>query len=282
MLEKFKTAQELAEKENNIVNSFTHNWIDIAVVLAIIIIAVVIINLIERKIRNNISKRFPDEKSGIRNKRLTFSSMIAKLLIFVIIIAGIFMILHELNLNIMPLVSTAGVVALIIGFGLPNFVKDIISGISLAFDQQVKLNDKITVGSVKGMVEKINLRSIVIRDSDGIVHYIPNSEIKILSNHSIEWARAMVAVNISCDEATDKIIAILEKIFNDFMAEEKFRNIVLEKPTIREGGGICAIKNSNVALEIICKVKPQYRGSIERLLLRKIKDGFHKEGIKLL
>jgi len=118
MLEKFKTAQELAEKENNIVNSFTHNWIDIAVVLAIIIIAVVIINLIERKIRNNISKRFPDEKSGIMNKRLTFSSMIAKLLIFVIIIAGIFMILHELNLNIMPLVSTAGVVALIIGFGL--------------------------------------------------------------------------------------------------------------------------------------------------------------------
>ncbi|MDD5660062.1 MAG: mechanosensitive ion channel [Actinomycetota bacterium] len=281
MFNKFKNVDELAGSDNNIVNSLYHNWVDMLTIVLIVVVLITIIKLIEKNINRRLCLSYKDENFEINRGRYTLASIIIRLLIFFLIIAGLMMILYELNLNIVPLISTTGIVALIVGIGIPNFFRDILIGASIAFEQQVRLNDKITVGSISGIVEKINLRNIVVRSSDGTIHYIPNSEIKILSNHSFGWSKLKISLNISSDESIEKVISVLNKIFDEFSEDKILKKYIIEKPALRDGGLVCSLSSSNVSIEILCTAIPRYKGIVERSLLTRIRNEFYKEKIKL-
>lgn len=265
----------------NIVINFKTNWIPVTIVFLSLLILLLVIRIILRKVKKVIDNKIPDNKTEIKKKSFTFTNVAGNLIIVFITLAAILIISQQLGINLIPVLTGAGILGIVIGFGAQNLIKDIINGMFILFEQWFQVNDIIAVGDKAGVVEKFNLRVTVIRDLNGIVHYIPNGQINILSNLSQEWANAVVDIGVHYKENTDKVIKVLEEIFDDLVNDVKYKDLILERPKILGDNGVDDLSNSSVTFKIICKVKPSNQWTIERQLRKKIKDKFDETGIEI-
>lgn len=265
----------------NIVINFKTNWIPITIVFLSLLILSFVIRIILRKVKKVIDNKIPDNKTEIKKKSFTFTNVAGNLIIVFITLAAILIISQQLGINLIPVLTGAGILGIVIGFGAQNLIKDIINGMFILFEQWFQVNDIIAVGDKAGVVEKFNLRVTVIRDLNGKVHYIPNGQINILSNLSQEWSNAVVDIGVHYKENTDKVIKVLEEIFDDLVDDVKYKDLILERPKILGDNGVDDLSNSSVIFKIICKVKPSNQWTIERQLRKKIKDKFDEAGIEI-
>ncbi len=144
-----------------------------------------------------IPKKDPLQAAEAKKRAHTLGNILRHALIIVIYFIALLMILGELGIQLGPLLATAGIGAIAIGFGAQSLVKDVISGFFIMLENQYRIGDAIEAAGVSGLVESVSLRRTVLRDLEGKVHTIPNSEIKIVSNLSKEWARSVLDVGIS-------------------------------------------------------------------------------------
>ncbi|MBM3710250.1 MAG: mechanosensitive ion channel family protein [Actinobacteria bacterium] len=272
---------EMGINTQTIVTNFKANWINIAIVVFVIIILLVIIKLVSKRLRIIIERKISEEKIEIKKKTYTFNSVLSNLIVALSIFICVLIIMDQLGVSIIPIITSAGIVGVIFGFGAQNLIKDIINGSFILFEQQFQVNDIVTVGDISGVVERFNLRTTVLRDLQGVLHHIPNSEIKVLSNRTHEWARAIVDVGVHYKESTDKVVGVLEMVFDDFIKDEKYKDYILERPVILGDGGVSSLDDSAVVFKIICKVKPPNQWTIERQLRKRIKDKFDEVGIEI-
>ena len=217
-----------AFNSQKIITNLKTNWLNIIIIISIIVIIVVIIKIITKKIIRALDKKISPEKVEIKKRSYTFSSVISNLLIALIILAGILIIADQCGINMIPVITGAGIASIIIGLGAQSLIKDLINGAFILFEQWYQINDVISVGDISGVVEKFNLRTTAIRDLNGAIHYIPNSEIKILSNMTQDWSRALLTISVSYKEDTDRVISELKNILNDFTNDKKYKNLFLE------------------------------------------------------
>jgi small conductance mechanosensitive channel len=270
-----------AFNSQKIITNLKTNWLNIIIIISIIVIIVVIIKIITKKIIRALDKKISPEKVEIKKRSYTFSSVISNLLIALIILAGILIIADQCGINMIPVITGAGIASIIIGLGAQSLIKDLINGAFILFEQWYQINDVISVGDISGVVEKFNLRTTAIRDLNGAIHYIPNSEIKILSNMTQDWSRALLTISVSYKEDTDRVISELKNILNDFTNDKKYKNLFLEKPEILGDDGIDELGNYAIKFKIACKVKPSNQWLVERQLRKKIKDRFDELGIEI-
>lgn len=265
----------------NIFQNLKSNWINIVIVLAVFLIIVVIVRIVSRRIKKLFNKKISDEKIEIKKRTFTFTSVVSNLIIVASAVFAVLVIASELGIEITPILAGAGVMGIVIGFGAQSFVKDLINGSFMLFEQWFQINDVITVGDTSGTVEKFNLRTTVIRDIEGTVHYIPNGEITKLSNRTQLWSRALVEVSVHYKENTDRVVEVLENIFDDLMDDKEYKRVILERPKILGDGGISELGDSAVVFKIICKVKAGNQWTIGRQIRKRIKDKFDQEGIEI-
>jgi small conductance mechanosensitive channel len=140
-----------------------------------------------------------------RKRAQTLAGVVRRALSALIWTIAVLMVLRELDVDITPVLTGAGIVGLAIGFGAQTLVRDVISGFFLIIEDQVRVGDVATVNSIGGLVEQINLRTIVLRDTEGAVHVIPNGEIKTLSNRTKDYSYYVVSLGIDYDEDTDRV-----------------------------------------------------------------------------
>ncbi|MBU4483383.1 MAG: mechanosensitive ion channel family protein, partial [Actinobacteria bacterium] len=193
----------------------------------------------------------------------------------------ILIIAEQIGISILPIITGAGIIGIIFGLGAQSLIKDLINGSFILFEQWYQVNDIITVGDITGTVERFSLRTTVIRDLEGVLHYIPNSEIKVLSNRTAEWARAVVDVGVHYKESTDKVVEVLSLVFDEIMTDAKYGPCIIERPEILGDGGVSELGDSAVVFKIICKVKPPNQWTIARQLRKRIKDKFDEVGIEI-
>lgn len=273
--------KDMGVSTQTIVTNFKANWINIAIVAFIIIAILVIVKLVSRRLRIVIEKKISEEKIEIKKKTYTFNSVISNLIVVLSIFIGILIIMDQLGVNIIPIITGAGIIGVILGFGAQNLIKDLINGSFILFEQQFQVNDIVTVGNISGVVERFNLRTTVLRDLQGVLHHISNSEIKILSNRTHDWARAIVDIGVHYKENTDRVVDVLEMVFDDLVKDKKYKDYILEKPEILGDGGLNSLDDSAITFKIICKVKPPNQWTIERQLRKRIKDKFDEVGIEI-
>ncbi len=266
---------------NNIVENFLDNWISILIIIGIAVIIIIIVRLIARRVRNIFEKRISDDKFEIKKRTFTFTSVISNLVMVISIIAALLIIMEELGISVTPLLAGAGVAGIVIGFGAQSLIKDLINGTFILFEQWFQVNDIVTINDTSGVVEKFNLRTTVLRDLEGIAHYIPNGEISILSNRTHVWARAMVEIGVHYKENTDRVIAVLEEVFDELLSDEEFKDVILERPQILGKGGVDSLGDSAVVFKIICKVVPPNQWDVGRQLRKRVKDKFDEVGIEI-
>ncbi|MFO7929658.1 MAG: mechanosensitive ion channel family protein [Candidatus Humimicrobiaceae bacterium] len=266
---------------NNIAENFLNNWISILLIIGIALVIIIIVRLIARRVRNIFENRISDDKLEIKKRTFTFTSVISNLVMVISIIVALLIIMEEVGISVTPLLAGAGVAGIVIGFGAQSLIKDLINGTFILFEQWFQVNDIVTIGDTSGVVEKFNLRTTVLRDLEGIAHYIPNGEISMLSNRTHVWARAMVEIGVHYKENTDRVIAVLEEVFDELLSDEEFKNVILERPQILGKGGVDSLGDSAVVFKIICKVVPPNQWDVGRQLRKRVKDKFDEVGIEI-
>lgn len=257
------------------------NWINIVIIIGVVVVVTIIIKLISKRLRTIFERKISDEKIYIKKRTYTFTSVVSNLIVVVSVIAAALIIADMAGISVTPLLAGAGVAGIVIGFGAQSLIKDLINGVFILFEQWFQVNDIVKIGDTAGTVERLNLRTTVIRDLEGIVHYIPNGEITKLSNMTQLWSRALVEVGVHYDEDLDKVVDVLEEVFDDITKDKKYKKVILERPQILGDGGVNELGDSAVTFKIICKTKPAEQWTISRQLRKKIKEKFDEKGIEI-
>src|SRR5207244_13137604 len=147
-----------------------------------------------------------------QRRAATLSGILTSLVTVTVGFLAMLMLLRELSIDVLPILTGAGIAGLAIGFGAQNLVRDVISGFFLILEDQVRVGDLARINGVAGTVEQINLRTIVVRDGEGAVQVFPNGTIATLANLSKQFAYAIVDVRVAYDESLDRVTGTLREI----------------------------------------------------------------------
>jgi small conductance mechanosensitive channel len=247
-----------------------------------ILIALIILSQMSRWIVKWLERLVPEKDSlqatEAKKRAQTLGNILRHAFLIVIFFIAILMILGELGIQLGPLLATAGIGALAIGFGAQGLVKDVISGFFIILENQYRIGDAIEVAGVSGLVESVSLRKTVLRDLEGRVHTVPNGEIKVVSNLSKEWSRAVVDIGISYRDDVDHIIDLLGQIGKELAGEEPYQSAILESPQIL---GVERFGESQLVIRMIVKTMPLKQWEVGRELRRRIKNRFDEKGIQI-
>jgi moderate conductance mechanosensitive channel len=181
------------------------------------------------------------------------------------------------NINIEPLLASAGIVGLAIGFGAQALVKDVINGFFILAEDQFEVGDTIKAAGVAGTVEEITMRRTILRDADGTLHIVPNGAIQIVSNTTRDWSQATLHVAVDYTENSDRVVELLQEIAKEFYDDPAFKSDVVAEPQVH---GIERVRGTEVDYLMTVKVRPGKQYSISRELRRRIKVCFEKNKIK--
>lgn len=220
-----------------------------------------------------------DFKTLERRKRLhTVGATLRRFFAILIWTAAGLMVLRELDVDITPVLAGASIIGLAVGFGAQTLVKDIISGLFLIAEDQVRIGDVAEINGVGGAVEEINLRTIVLRDAEGVVHHISNGEIRTLANKSKDFSYYVIDIGVGYDDDTDRIVAVVRTTAHDMMQEPAYASSILEPLEVI---GVDAFKPGEVTLRFRVKTLPLKQWEVGRELRRRIKKAFDANGIRI-
>ncbi len=261
------------------------NWLRTSGIRIVVIIigAYVLLKLIsvlieraEKVIMKDTGDFFADLETQKRVK--TLGNILRKASFVTVFVLAFMMVLREIGIDIAPIIAGAGIVGLAIGFGAQNLVRDIISGFFIIMENQVRVGDVAVVNGTGGLVEEINLRTIVLRDLQGTVHIFPNGTINTLSNMTRGWSRYVIDVGVAYKENVDEVMEVLKEIGEELYKDEKFRPSILEPLEIL---GVDNFGGSEVIIKCMIKTQPLKQWDVGRELRRRIKNTFDQKGIEI-
>ena len=223
-----------------------------------------------------------DSSAGEAAERAKSARTLGKLaqnLVTVLLIAvATLMVLRELGVDIMPILTGAGILGLAIGFGAQTLVKDLIAGFFLILENHIRVGDVAVINNTGGLVEAINLRTTVLRDLEGVVHVFPNGSVETLSNRTKDFSFYVVNVGVAYKEDTDAVTDVLREVGVELAADPLYRDAVMEPLEIL---GVDAFEDSQVTIKIRIKTVPLAQWNVGRELRRRIKKAFDTKGIEI-
>src|SRR5689334_9873701 len=206
----------------------------------------------------------------------TTASVLKSATTAVVTVVGGLTVLDTLNVSITPLLASAGVLGVALGFGAQTMIKDLISGIFIIIEDQYGVGDVVDVGDVSGTVESVGLRVTRLRSADGTVWYVRNGEILRVGNRSQGWARAVLDVGLAKGQDVARAQALLLDVAGELRKDEDFAAMVVEDPQV---WGIESISADGVAVRLVVKTAPLRQWTVVRELRRRILDRFDREGL---
>ncbi|HEX7456347.1 MAG TPA: mechanosensitive ion channel family protein [Candidatus Nanoarchaeia archaeon] len=253
-------------------------------VILIVIIALTVQKITSKAIAKTIglaTARHKDEEKEEFEQRIdTISGVFAATIGVVIWALTGFIILSELGINITPILTGAGIAGLAVGFGAQNLVRDILSGLFILIENQYTRGDVVRITGIEGKVEDVNLRRTVLRDLDGIVHSIPNGEIKTASNLTQEFSRINLnlqiegAKSIDIDNASKQI----DEAGKNLAKDKQFGSFIIEAPHVLR---VEELAKEGVVLKIAGKTKPIRQWEVMGGLRLRLKETFDKQDITI-
>lgn len=200
---------------------------------------------------------------------------LAKITIFLV---AFMMLLSTFGINPTPLLASAGIAGLAIGFGAQNLVRDLISGFFIIFENQFNVGDIIQIDNARGKVEKMSIRATYLRDLEGNVHIIPNGEIKRVTNISKTFSRALVDIEVAYKEDLDKVIEILQDECEKIYEDNNFKDLFKGKPEVL---GVESLGSSGITIRILTDTQPGKQWQVAREMRKRLKTRLQKEGIEI-
>ncbi|KAA1418811.1 mechanosensitive ion channel family protein [Nocardioides humilatus] len=188
------------------------------------------------------------------------------------------MILSEVGVNIAPIIASAGIIGIALGFGAQSLVKDFLAGIFIFMEDQYGVGDVVDLGEAVGSVEAVTLRMTRLRDVNGTVWYVPNGEIMRVGNQSQNWSRAVLDVSVAYGEDLTKVQRVLREVAHDMWEDEDYKGIIIEEPEVT---GVESLAADAVTVRVMIKTAPLEQWAVARELRMRIKSRFDHEGFEV-
>lgn len=190
----------------------------------------------------------------------------------------ILVIFREVGLEIGPILASAGILGLAVGFGAQNLVRDFIAGFFMILENQIRVGDVAIINDTGGLVEQINFRTTVLRDLQGVVHYFQNGNISSLSNMTNDWSAYVFDIGVAYKENTDEVAIKIQQVIDSMMADDKFKKLIVDQPEIF---GVDKLDDSAVVIKGRIKTLPIQQWTVGREFLRRIKFAFDEANIEI-
>jgi moderate conductance mechanosensitive channel len=219
-----------------------------------------------------------DSVTTLRERRGYTISQLLRSVGRLLVIAIALLLTFNVFIDIGPILAGAGILGLAVSFGAQSLVKDFLSGFFILFENQFAIGDVIEAGGKSGTVEKMTLRVVVLRDLKGTMHIVPNSEIKVVSNMTRGWSRAVVDVGITYEEDIDRALAVVRDEAAQF-STDKMWGAQLDGPL--EVPGIESLGDSAVVIRTLIKTQPGSQWTVAREFRRRLKKRLDREGISI-
>ena len=248
-------------------------------IVGVLIIAFILTRLLKLATRHlsdlSASQGLP---SAVRAQQLrTLSSVIYSVGVFVIMFVAALQILPLLGINMGPLLASAGIAGVAIGFGAQTLVKDFINGFFILVENQYDIGDIIKISGVQGKVESMTLRRTVLRDADGTLYSVPSSQITVVSNLTRDWTQLSILVSVAYNTDSEKVMGVLQEVAEELMNDPAYSDMIVAKPEVP---GIEKVSGNEVEYLMLVKTRPGTQDAVRRELRRSIKACLEKNKIE--
>lgn len=263
----------------DIVNWLLYDFTYVLISLVVVIVLIWLFNAISRNLEKVILKRsdaLHDKEAQKRVKTLmSIGRGIMRLILWAIFAL---ILLKRIGIEIGPIIASAGIAGIAIGFGAQELIRDFLAGFFVLLDNQIRTDDIVVINGTTGVVEKIELRTIRLRDHSGVVHIFQHGKINTLSNMTKEWSALVFEIGVAYKEDVDTVIAIMKSVGEDLEKDSRFSGNILEPISIL---GVEQFANSSIQLKVRIKTQTGEQWQTRREYMRRLKYAFDKKGIEI-
>ncbi|MDI6697332.1 MAG: mechanosensitive ion channel family protein [Candidatus Saccharicenans sp.] len=248
--------------------------------ILLVVVFVMILFRFARVVSRRLEKVFLKEREDEESKKRaqTLANLINQVIRVLVAIIAVITVLAALDIQIAPILATAGVASLAIGFAAQSLIKDVINGFFIILWDQIRVGDVVTIAGKSGVVESVSLKMTVLRDLSGNVHYVPNSLIDVVTNMTREYSRYVFDVGVSYFENVDEVRAVIRQVDEELRSDPAFAGEVLEPMEIL---GLDRFADSAVIIRARVTTKPGKQWEVAREFNRRLKIAFDRKGISI-
>ena len=253
--------------------------------IALILLLIRVLRILLRKALHRLERRLiaRDQAEGnLTTESAKRAGTLVKLLFqgatVLIWVTGVLVILREVGVEIGPILASAGIAGIALGFGAQNLVRDLIAGFFMLLENQVRVGDVAVVNGTGGLVEEVNLRTLVLRDLAGSRHFFPNGTITTLSNLTQEWSAYVFDIRIDYRADVDQAIEILRRVGSEMRDDPQFGPLMLGEVEVF---GLDTFQDSAVVVKGRLRTQPIKQWDVGREFLRRVKKAFESQGVDI-
>jgi small-conductance mechanosensitive channel len=250
----------------------------IAVIVTIAWLMLRVVTSTVNRLEQEVARRHTDAVDERLKRAQTLGALVQNTANAVVISIALLMVLNELNINVLPMLTGAGIAGVALGFGAQWLVRDLIAGFFLILEDQVRVGDSVVINGQGGTVEAVNLRTLVLRDVEGAVHVFPNGAVNTLANKTRDYAFALVDLALDFGEDSDRVIRILRETADELQAEPVFGSAIQEPLEVL---GIEGFRDGQTLVRARMKTIPQRQAEVGRELRRRLRIALDAAGISL-
>lgn len=263
------------------------NWVvtelpGILILTVIVFIAFRIVRFTFKKMTKGLSYR-AEKNANVDTdeaiKRInTLTNILHTIVKIILWVVYLMMVLQKFSINIAPIIASAGIIGLAVGFGAQELVRDFISGFFIILENQVRRGDYAAINGIGGMVEKIELRTMTLRDFSGVVHVIQNGKINNVANMTKDWSAMVFDIGVAYKENPQLVMDVMKQIGDDLRKDPAFKTTILEPIEIF---GLDKFADSAIVIKARLKTKPGLQWSIGREYRIRLKAAFDERNIEI-
>ncbi len=222
--------------------------------------------------------RYEESKEAIEKRTKTLLSIFRGIGRVLIIIVAVMMVLDEVGVAVAPVLAGFGIAGVAVGFGAQYLIRDLIAGIFIILENQYRVGDVVRVADIGGLVEDVTLRKTVLRDLDGIVHHVPNGEIKTASNFTRQFSRVNLNISVGYGTDLDHAISVINRVGKELADDENWREKIISPPKVER---VDNLGDSGIDIKILGDVRPIQQWAVMGELRLRLKKTFDAEGIEI-
>ena len=250
----------------------------IAVIVTIAWLMLRVVTSSVNRLEQEVARRHTDAVDERLKRAQTLGALVQNTANAVVISIALLMVLNELNINVLPMLTGAGIAGVALGFGAQWLVRDLIAGFFLILEDQVRVGDSVVINGQGGTVEAVNLRTLVLRDVEGAVHVFPNGAVTTLANKTRDYSFAVVDLALDFGEDSDRVIRIVRETADALQAEPAFATAIQEPLEVL---GIEGFRDGQTLIRARMKTIPQRQAEVGRELRRRLRIALDAAGISL-
>ncbi len=234
--------------------------------------------VIQKVVVSNADKISHEERTEFEKRVSTIKGILIAIFDTFIWAVIVFFILEKAGIDVRPLLAGAGIVGLAVGFGAQELVRDIISGMFMIFENQIRKRDIAIINGTTGQVESIGLRTINLRDVSGVVHIFQNGKINSLANMTKDWSAIVFDIGVAYKEDVTKVMKIMKDVGDELTKNSKFKKDIIEPIEIL---GLDKFEDSSIVIKARIKTKPSMQWDIGREYRKNLKEAFAANGVEI-